>query len=182
MLVYRVSLILMVLFLWQTPVFAVDNGTLFPDVTFQERVSGENATFYEMRQNDMAIVYIDFFNAGKPVDLDILAKISGRAIFSDRPDGQKIKVFAIGAINSYPDEDRFPVFIDDAFSAPDLLGISLYPYVLTVDCQGAVIGQMHFEPPSMPGDPIQTKGLVEEGKWRFIQESVQRAVSSGACK
>ena len=63
----------------------------------------------------MAIVYVDFFNGGESVDLEILAKVSGKSIYSDRPDGPKIKVFAIGSMNSYPDENRFPVFVDDAF-------------------------------------------------------------------
>ena len=173
-----------VLFLmfWQAVTFASENGTLLPEMTLLDRASGEAVTFHSKRQNDMAIIYVDFFNGGEPVDLEILSKVSGRSIYSDRPDGPKITVFAIGSMNSYPDENRFPVFIDDAFSAPDLLGIDLYPYVLTVDCQGNIIGQMYFEPPSQPGDPLQTSGLLESGKWQFIQESVQRAVKSGACK
>lgn len=180
--VFRIGYVLLLLLFWQTSVFAVNNGESFPDVTLQDRASGENTTFNDTRQNDMAIVYIDFFNGGEPVDLEILAKVDGKAIFSDKPDGLKIKVFAVGSINSFPDEKRFPVLVDDSFSLPVLLDISLYPYVVTVDCQGAVIGQMHFEPPSQPGDPIQSKGLLESGKWKFIQESVQRSVKSGACK
>ena len=179
----RISFIaLLFLMFWQFVASASENGTMSPEMTLVERASDESVTFHSVRQSDLAIVYVDYFNGGEPVDLDILEKVSGRSIFSDRPDGPKITVFAIGSMNSYPDENRFPVYIDDSFSAPDLLGIDLYPYVLTVDCQGNIIGQMHFEPPSQPGDPLQTSGLLESGKWSFIQESIQRAVKSGACK
>ena len=174
-------LLILLLVSLQANAFGANNGEPFPPLSLQDRASGEALSFQAARQSDMAIVYIDFFNAGDPVDLEILAKVADRAIYKDRPDGPKIKVFAIGSMNAFEDENRFPVLVDDAFSAPDLLDLSLYPYVLSVDCQGKIIGQLYFEPPSAPGESIQTKGLLESGKWQFIQESVQRAVDSGAC-
>lgn len=176
-----VCLVTILLALVAESTFAATNGSLFPDVALQVRASTESTSFHTLRQNDMAIVYIDFFNAGEPSDAEILAKVNDRAIYQDRPDGPKIRVFAIGSMNSFQDEDRFPVLIDDAFSAPALLDINDYPYVVSVDCQGNIIGQLFFEPPSAPGEPIRSKGLLESGKWEFIQESVQRAVDSGAC-
>ncbi len=167
---------------WQSVVFAVDNGMKFPDLALLDRTTGEPIGFHAARQNNMAIVYVDFFNGGEPIDLDILAKVTGKALYSDRQDGAKIEVFAIGSMNSYQDETRFTVLVDDSFNLPGLLGIDLYPYVLTVDCQGNIVGQLYFEPPSAPGDPIKTRGLIESGKWQFIKESVQRAAKSGACQ
>ncbi len=179
----RVCLVSLLLLLgWQSTALAVDNGAKFPDLNLLDRASGESVDFHAVRQNNMAIVYVDFFNSGAPIDLDILAKVAGKALYSDRPDGTKIEIFAIGSMNSYQDETRFTVLIDDAFSLPNLLDIDLYPYVLTIDCQGNIIGQLYFEPPSAPGDPIKTRGLLESGKWQFIKESVQRAAKSGTCQ
>ena len=183
MFIVRICLMMVLLLgVLQSMAFAVDNGARFPDLTLLDRASGEAVDFHTARQNNMAIVYVDFFNGGEPIDLEILAKVTGKAIYSDRPDGAKIEVFAIGSMNSFPEETRFTVLVDDAFSLPGALGIDLYPYVLSIDCQGNVVGQIYFEPPSAPNDPIKTKGLLEQGKWQFIQESVQRAVKSGACQ
>lgn len=170
------------LLLWSPQGFAVNNGSRFPDLTLLERSSGETVSFQTARQGNLAIIYVDYFNGGEAVDLSILARVTDKAIYKDRPDGPKIKVFTIGSMNTFPGESRFPILVDDAFAVPDRLGITAYPYVITVDCQGNVIGQLHFEPASDPADPIKSKGLLEPGKWQFIQGSIQRAVKSGACR
>lgn len=175
-------LIAVILVCMQATVSAVNNGDRFPDLTLPERVTGNLVDFHSARQNNMAIVYVDFFGSGSLDDLALLAKISDETIYQNRPDGSKIKVFAIGSMNSFLGEDRFTVLDDDSFSVPDLLAISSFPYMLTIDCQGNVIGQIYFEPPSDPGDPNITSGLSDAGKGQFIQESVQRAVKSGACQ